>query len=85
MLVFLHRSDESSLSRDLPHLLVPLLQLAPDLVPDLLLLPGVDGVPVVPHQVVLDGLLVPLRAVLTEAPHLFSDLARRGPGLRFIE
>ena len=79
--MFLHRSDEGSLGRHLPHLLVSLLQLAADLLPDLLLLVPVDGVPVVPHQVVLDGLLMPLQAVLTEGPHLSSDLPRRGPGL----
>ena len=81
MLMFLHRSDEGSFGRHFPHLLVSLLQLAPDLLPDLLLLVTVDGVPVISHQIVLDGLLVPLQAVLTERPHLSPDLSWRGPGL----
>ena len=80
-LMFLDRSDKGSLGCHLPHLLVPLLQLVPDLVPDGVLLLAGDGVPVVPHHVVLDGLLVPLKAVLTERSLLSSDLARCGPGI----
>ena len=80
--MFLDWSNKGSLGSNFSHLSVSLLQFVSDLVPNLVLVLGGEGVPVVPHHVVLDGLLVPLHRVLAEGPHLPPDLARGGPGLR---